>query len=113
MTLISAHDVLHVNGLRTRVSQAIATTLGQWREAQTRRRSLEALAKLDDWQLYDTGFTRNEIDWALELPLYVNSAHAVSLRAAQRRADETAAMQRETSERAAAYRASHCLQAHH
>ncbi len=111
MTLISTHDVFHVNGLKTRLLHAIAAKVGHWREAQNRRRSLAALSKLETWQLHDTGFTRAEIDWALELPLYVNAAHAVGLRAAQRRADETAAMQRETSERAAAYRAHHSLQA--
>lgn len=61
-----------------------------WR-SYVRRRALAALLRLNARQLEDVGLTHAEIDWGLDLPFYVDAAHAVSLRASERRAAEEAA----------------------
>jgi len=55
----------------------------------TRRNKLQALDELDDFMLADIGLTRNDIDWARELPLNRNPLAALDdltkHRASQRR----------------------------
>ena len=94
MALMSANDLHHspLGGLGTRVVHLLARKAGEWHEARRRRHSLAALQRLENWQLDDAGFTRGEVDWAMELPLYINAAHSLSEHAARRRADEVAAL---------------------
>lgn len=104
MALTSANHSTHhaVSDLKARVVHLIAGNLAAWREARRRRGSLATLQRLEDWQLDDTGFTRGEVEFALELPLTVNAARWISERAARRRADEEAAMHRKATDRARA-----------
>ena len=104
MALTSANHFTHhaASDLKARVVHLIAGNLAAWREARRRRGSLATLQRLADWQLDDTGFTRGEVGFAMELPLNVNAARWIGERAARRRADEAAVMHRKATDRARA-----------
>ena len=48
--------------------------LANWRA----RKSLRELMYSDDWLLKDIGLTRNEVAWAMSLPLSVNPAEELN-----------------------------------
>ena len=49
------------------------------------KRRIAALGNLDDYMLRDIGVTRDEVQWAVGLPLTVNAAIALEERAFRRR----------------------------
>jgi uncharacterized protein YjiS (DUF1127 family) len=49
------------------------------------KRRIAALGSFDDYMLRDIGVTRDEIQWAVGLPLTVNAALALEERAFRRR----------------------------
>jgi uncharacterized protein YjiS (DUF1127 family) len=53
---------------RTFAFAAVRRVLRNW----WKRRTLRKLHELDDHLLYDIGLTRDEIDWALRLPLSID-----------------------------------------
>jgi uncharacterized protein YjiS (DUF1127 family) len=55
-----------------------------WRNWQARKRITD-LSNYDDYMLRDIGVTRDEIQWAVGLPLTVNAALALEERSFQRR----------------------------
>jgi uncharacterized protein YjiS (DUF1127 family) len=57
-----------------------------WRNWQARKR-IEDLRTYDDYMLRDIGLTREEVQWAVELPLTVNSTLALEERAFKRQHD--------------------------
>jgi uncharacterized protein YjiS (DUF1127 family) len=57
-----------------------------WRNWQARKR-IENLRTYDDYMLRDIGLTREEVQWAAELPLTVNSTLALEERAFKRQHD--------------------------
>jgi uncharacterized protein YjiS (DUF1127 family) len=57
-----------------------------WRNWQARKR-IEDLRTYDDYMLRDIGLTREEVQWAAELPLTVNSTLALEERAFKRQHD--------------------------
>jgi uncharacterized protein YjiS (DUF1127 family) len=49
------------------------------------KRRIAALGNFDDYMLQDIGITRDEVQWAIGLPLTVNAAVALEERAFRRR----------------------------
>ena len=49
------------------------------------KRRIVALGNFDDYMLKDIGITRDEVQWAVGLPLTVNAAVALEERAIRRR----------------------------
>jgi len=49
------------------------------------KRRIVALGNFDDYMLQDIGITRDEVQWAVGLPLTVNAAIALEERAFRRR----------------------------
>ncbi len=49
------------------------------------KRRIAALGNFDDYMLQDIGITRDEVQWAVGLPLTVNAAVALEERAFRRR----------------------------
>jgi uncharacterized protein YjiS (DUF1127 family) len=49
------------------------------------KRRIAALGNFDDYMLQDIGITRDEVQWAVGLPLTVNAAIALEERAFRRR----------------------------
>ena len=49
------------------------------------KRRIAALGSFDDYMLKDIGITRDEVEWAVGLPLTVNAALALEERAFRRR----------------------------
>ena len=49
------------------------------------KRRIAALGNFDDYMLKDIGITRDEVQWAVGLPLTVNAAVALEERAFRRR----------------------------
>ena len=62
----------------------IARLIHNWKA----RRRLAALADLEDETLEDIGFTRDEISWALSVPLTFNPAEELEESAFRRRLEE-------------------------
>jgi uncharacterized protein YjiS (DUF1127 family) len=54
----------------------ISKRLENWRA----RQSLRELEEAEDWLLKDIGITRNDVSWALSLPLSVNGAEELRKR---------------------------------
>ena len=63
------------------VSPALSRLLRNW----VARRAVSRLDRFDDYMLRDIGVTRDEIQWAANLPLSVNAALALEDRALRRR----------------------------
>ncbi len=69
---------LGVNSLlRTKVNWPVMhAMLANWKT----RQQLKELASADEWLLKDIGLTRNDVVWAINLPLSVNGAEALNRR---------------------------------
>ena len=63
--------------------------IGQWiyglAQSLQRRWRLYRMQSLDDHLLDDIGITREELEWAIRLPLHINAALALQDRAKRRR----------------------------
>lgn len=88
--------------MKTTYVSSVFTSHIRWPKLTSRlqnwkaRQGVRELADADDWLLKDIGLTRNDITWALGLPLSVNSADELNKRVYRGR---TAASQKRRQDR--------------
>lgn len=74
-----------LNQAASRGEYGVVSLLNRLARNWKAKRRIAALGNFDDYMLADIGVTRDEVEWAVGLPLTVNAAIALEERAFHRR----------------------------